>query len=153
MMSFILVALFLIGLVFFKGREGVFPVILSSFWGPHFMIFLIYVFQVKINFVTCVFASVLVGMTGDNAIQYILGGKRDILNGIKLHGEASWFQAILMGTISLFFLASPFVPNRTLGVLLTFGFILSVVGDVGILRGLLESKFLNSKNPRPQTYS
>ena len=88
-----------------------------------------------------VFASVLVGLTGDNAIQYVAAGREGRLaEGIARRGGASIQVAVVMTVVSLAFLGSAFVPSRILGTLLGAGFLASLVGDLWILKALVGAR-------------
>ena len=97
------------------------------------------------NFLTCVFASVLVGLAGDNALQYLcaedVGGRRLLLaEGAARRGGASIQVAVVMSLCALVFLGSAFVASRRLGLLLGLGLMASLVGDLWILRSLLDRR-------------
>ena len=113
-------------------------VIGASFWGTAAMLALLWLLRVPLSFLTCIFASVLVGLTGDNVIQYLFaapGGRLAV--GIRRRGGASILVSLLMALTCLVFLGSAFVPSRRLGVLLAAGFVLSLAGDLWLLHGLL----------------
>lgn len=113
-------------------------VLLSAFWGSALMIALLWLLSVPLTFLTCIFASVLVGLTGDNVIQYAFAGRHGTLvDGIRRRGGASILVAVCMALTSLVFAGSAFVPSRHLGLLLAFGFLASVAGDLWLLQGLL----------------
>ena len=121
-----------------KSSSHIFSIVLSSLWGPVVMLGLLVVFGIKVNFVTCIFASVLVGLAGDNAIQFLFASKhRPIQHGVDARAGGALQISILMIGITLVFLASAFAASRTLGLLFCGGFFAAVFGDVWILRGLL----------------
>lgn len=120
--------------------KNFFYLIISSFWGPAVMLCLIYAFDLSINFVTCIVASTLVGLTGDNAIQFIFATKNlNLDEGINERATPAFYCSLTMAICSLLFLFSYFEPPRTLGILLSLGFLFSFVGDVWILKGLKNS--------------
>ena len=81
--------------------------------------------------------SVLVGLTGDNFIQYLFAREgKDLAQGVGRRGVASVQVALLMGLVCLTFLVSSFAPSRTLGLLLALGLVASLVGDLWILCAL-----------------
>ena len=88
------ISLILVGIVIFylawaSGIKNYFSLIISSFWGPAVILCLIYAFDLSINFVTCIIASTLVGLTGDNAIQFIFASKNQELElGMKSRAPA-----------------------------------------------------------------
>lgn len=139
----LLVSLVLVGLVIFylirkfKVQQGL-ALFASILWGPLFVISLIQVCGYTINFVTCMVASILIGLSGDNAVQYLFSGQGLSDEGINARSEASFICAILMAGLSMVFLLSYFQPPRSLGFLLAIGFIGNLVGDLWILKGLLK---------------
>jgi predicted RND superfamily exporter protein len=137
--SLVLVSLVLLWLTIAVGKVSVFPtVLLSSFWGTALMFVVMASFQIHVNFLTCIFASVLVGLTGDNAILFLLGSRRAHLShGIGKFGNATIKCALTMIIASLVFLGSYFVPPRVFGVLLAGGFLASLIGDYWLLKGLV----------------
>lgn len=139
------VSLILVGLVLFflclaKGSDEFWPIVISSFWSPAVLLCLIQIFQINITLVTCIVASLLVGLTGDNAIQYLFAGSKELSRGIENKGEGSIQCALTMSLASLVLLASPFDPPRSLGWILALGFVIALFGDLWILKGLLSLK-------------
>ncbi|WP_413289276.1 MMPL family transporter [Bdellovibrio sp. HCB337] len=135
-------SLFLVGGIIFylsraTGKKYFLPIMASAFWGPSIMLCGIYVFDLSINFVTCIVASTLVGLTGDNAIQYLFGGN-DLDEGIEDRGVGSIQCASVMFICCLSFLGSYFEPPRALGLLLAAGFLFSLVGDLWVLKALIK---------------
>jgi hypothetical protein len=122
------------------GQRYSMRIIVAAVWGPAVMLVVVWLWQVPVNVLMCVFASVLVGLTGDNAIQYLFAGPGQITRGINKRGGASVQIAMVMGLVCLFFLGSSFVPSQRMGLLLALGFITSLCGDVWIMRGLLSGK-------------
>ena len=135
-------SLFLIGLVIFflakaHSITGVRGMIYSTAWCPVIMIGVIAALQVQINLVTCLFAAVMVGLTGDNAVQYLFASKSgDLSAGIEQRAGATVLLSFLLAIISLFLLGLTLVPMKILGGLFFAGFTLTVVGDLWILRGI-----------------
>lgn len=113
--------------------------VLASFWGPATMLTAIFICDISINFVTCIVASTLIGLTGDNAIMFMFQGET-IEEGIEQHGLGSLQTAIVMALCSLTFVLSYFEPPRMLGILLAGGFLCSLLGDVWLLKGLMKKK-------------
>lgn len=126
-------------------------VLAASFWGPAVLLGALWALDVPLSILTCVFASVLVGLTGDNAIQYAFASRGGaIVSGIPRRGGASVQVALVMGTACLWFLGSAFVPSRILGSLLAAGLLASLAGDLWILQGLAPP-FRDSLNGRERT--
>jgi len=94
----------------------------------------------RINFLTCTFVSVLVGISGDNAIQYLYGKRyrnATLLEGINQRGGGSVRIALSMIAATSVFFFSYFQPARTLAMLLCIGLSLNLLGDLWLLKGLL----------------
>jgi predicted RND superfamily exporter protein len=111
--------------------------VLASFWGPAMMLTAIFLCDISINFVTCIVASTLIGLTGDNAIMFMFQGET-IKEGIEQHGLGSLQTSLVMSLCSLTFVLSYFEPPRMLGILLAGGFLCSLLGDVWLLKGLMK---------------
>ena len=117
-------------------------ILLSSFWGSFALLMVIYLSGIHLNIITCIVATVLVGLTGDNAVQFIFAGQGNLEKGIERRSAASVFCSLIMALIPLVFLGSYFDPPRTLGMLMTLGFLIALVGDVWLLRSLVQKKAL-----------
>jgi hypothetical protein len=115
-------------------------IIFTCLWGPFAVSILLYLFQVPIFFITCIVFAYLIGLTGDNAIQYLLANEKDIDKNLQTFGSASIIVTIMMSVLSLVFTTAYFDPPKILGQTLFFGFILSFIGDYMILKGLLRSQ-------------
>lgn len=143
LLSLILVALTITLLAFSvgRGRPKQLPfIIVSSNWGAMVMLLAAALMQIRVNFMTCVFASVLVGLAGDNAIQYLCAARRHPLTqGMVERGGASLQCTLLMSISALTFLGNYFAPARVFGIMLSVGLLLSLAGDLWILRGLISS--------------
>lgn len=129
-----------------NANKQIIPIILSSFWGPALMFLVVIVFQIPLNFLTSVFASILVGLAGDNAINFLLVDKnKGISKGLnELAGGATVCLAI-MSLSALLFLFSYFSPPKTFGLLMFFGLIATLFGDVWILRSFGDPSVENEK--------
>jgi hypothetical protein len=140
--SLILVAGVLVFLAWQLGKGASWPWLLaSSFWGPAAMLALVSALRVPINLVTCVFAATLVGLAGDNAVQFLFAARRDgLARGVERLGGASLLVTVAMSAVALCFLGSAFEPPRLLGLLLTAGFVAMLAGDIWIFKGLIESE-------------
>jgi hypothetical protein len=143
-LSLFLVLVVLIGLyiVLTSKQERSFrtlsTIILSSMWGPAVVLLGVSLFQIEVNYVTCVFASVLVGLAGDNAVQYIFAGTHNLQEGIAKRSRATVQLAVLTVLLPLCFLFAYFNPTQVLGILFSLGAIAGLVGDLWILKGLLK---------------
>jgi predicted RND superfamily exporter protein len=120
-----------------RAPHGVYLVI-ASFWGPLVMLIILAVFRIPLNVYTCNCAAVLVGLTGDNAIQFVFASRRGRLGeALRSRRDGAIFTSVTMALGCLVFLASAFTPPRILGLLLFFGFLFCLLGDYWLLKGLL----------------
>ena len=143
-LSLLAVALVLVGLIYARSpyrwvataRFSI-AAVLGSFWAPALILCCYALFAIKINFLTCLFASVLVGMTGDNCIHYIFQGRRlSFDRGVDRRGAASITIAAIVALSCLIFIGSYFESPRVFGSFLGIGVLLSLVGDIWIVRAL-----------------
>lgn len=114
--------------------------LITSLWGPIVTVGLLPLLPIRINFVTCVFAAVVVGISGDNAIQYWFASRyraRSLDAGVRARADASLQMTLCMVLASLLLCFSSFVPPRMLGILMALSFLLMTVGDLFLTRGLL----------------
>jgi predicted RND superfamily exporter protein len=114
-----------------------FPVVISALMGPLVILSLIAIFQVPVTLVTSIFLAVMVGMAGDNAIQYMLSTEDDFEKGIESRASASIYIALVMIAGSSLFLFQSLLPMQILGGLFVTGFLINVTGDYWGLKGLL----------------
>lgn len=118
-------------------------ILYSAFWGPVTMIGLMAIFQIPISQMTSFFAAVLVGLAGDNAIQYIFarkGKNGDLKSGAESRSEVSHAVTLVLAVSALCFLGLTLKPMKLLGVLFFGGFLLTLVGDFYLLKALLPQK-------------
>jgi len=139
-------SIFLVGFVIFilalsLGIHQKMNLILSSLWGPFAVLTFIGIVQIPINVQTCIFAGVIVGLTGDNAIQYIFAAsKNNIKSGIVTRGLGSIQMFMIMAMGSLIFQFAYFQFTKDLGLLIILGMFLSLFGDLWILNSLIAKK-------------
>jgi len=115
---------------------GVAPVLASAL-GPAAALVAIWATGLHVNAVTAAFASVLTGLTGDNAVQFACAARRGSLrSALARRGGAAALVTLVMALCALTFLGSSFAPPRRLGLLLAGGLVAALVGDVFVLRGL-----------------
>ncbi|WP_413291245.1 hypothetical protein [Bdellovibrio sp. HCB337] len=141
MLSLVLIGSILFFLAYFlKRTHEILPMILASLWAPLTLFAVIKTFGISINFVTCIVITVLVGLAGDNVIQFLFADKKSTLQGIGQlkGGAASCF--VLMSLVSLIFLLAPFQPVRMMGALTATGFVAILIGDVLVLEILLNKR-------------
>lgn len=148
--SLILVSLIILLLCFAKKNHNFYYLLLSAMWGPAALLCVFYLFDIPIYYILSMVASILVGMTGDNAIQFLFFSqdKNSFDESINQVGHASLL--VFIGTIlacSVFFFGY-FDPMKNLGGFMILGFILSLVGDIWILRSLNTNRKLLTKNKK-----
>jgi predicted RND superfamily exporter protein len=115
--------------------------IITSMWGPCFMLILIAALQVSINAFTSSIAAIMVGMAGDNAIQFMFAYRKSNFED-RMHSrrEGAFFTSIVMAACSLAFLAAVYRPPKMMGSMLCIGFLACFYGDYGILSSLVSRK-------------
>jgi uncharacterized protein len=136
-LSMALVSLILIALVRFLtvSPRPYFSILVSSMWGPFFVLTLFWLFNTKINFMACLFTSVLIGLTGDNAIQFLFTSRKKNLNtGLSRRGGGSILISLIIAMSCMVFWGSYFVSPRVYGMFLAVGIIAATFGDVWILK-------------------
>lgn len=134
--SLLTVVLLVLGLAWLQGHKSSLSLTLSSIWSPLIMLGFLWWTQLPVTSMTAIFFAVIVGLTGDNAIQYLFASE-DILEGAEKRASASLMQMILFCCCSLFFVMHTFVPMKILGLLFVVGFFMTYIGDLWVLRGLL----------------
>ena len=124
----------------FQKRSAV-ALVVASLWGVSLMALLIAVFQIEINFLTSIFSSILVGICGDNAIQFLLASRKKVLvENIHNRGGGALIVSFIMFSSGLCFMMSYFYPVRILGLLLSFGMLTTLIGELWGLRLLIPKK-------------
>jgi predicted RND superfamily exporter protein len=138
LMSLALVTLILYYLVWARRVPFGWQLIVSSLWGPCFILVLISALQISINAFTSSIAAIMVGLAGDNAIQFMFAYRKSDFEGrMQTRGEGAVFTSLVMAACSLSFLAAVYRPPKMLGSLLCLGFLACFYGDYGILSGLI----------------
>lgn len=118
-------------------QPNMIAILVSSLWGPMALLAVFICARLPLFYVTSIIASILVGLAGDNAIQYIFSNHRMKNDkGPEKFIGASLMVTMAMILISLGLLFSPFGPMRTLAVLFTLGFLLCLAGDYWVLKSL-----------------
>lgn len=137
-MSMILVCVTLALLAWMLKAGNIVPLIISSMWGPFTMLTLFWLLRIPLNFLTCIFANVLVGLTGDNAIQYLFSARgKSIHVGIAERGEASILVFLISVLSASIFQWAYFQATKNLGILLVIGLFVGLFGDLWMLKGLI----------------
>ncbi|OQW50357.1 MAG: hypothetical protein A4S09_00765 [Proteobacteria bacterium SG_bin7] len=135
--SLTLVAIIIGVLLCFRGLRPIWIYLLSALWAPCVLVIVIAVFQLPINMMTSVVGSIVVGLAGDNTIQFIMQNsnrkRKDRAEQLSLMAAT---VTVFMVGLSLLFLFSYFLTTRELGMYLALGFILSLLGDLYLLRSL-----------------
>lgn len=144
--GFSLIILLVSWLVLSLSKRHLFPVLFSTLWASFMLLIIVIIFQIKINVVTCVALSVLIGLAGDNAIQFLLLQKKSLSSSVKEVGEASSENFVLMILLSTTQLFSYFQTPRTLSILMIAGIFLMFIGDLWILNGLIS--FVDKKEKK-----
>ena len=134
--GFFSIILLILWLVMTLSKKHTIPVLLSTLWASFMLLILVVAFQFKINVVTCVALSVLIGLAGDNVIQFLLLKKDSFSNSIHEVGEASTENFILMLVLTSTLFFSYFQTPRTLALLMMIGIVLMFIGDLWVLNGL-----------------
>jgi predicted RND superfamily exporter protein len=142
--SLLLVGLIILGISRHLSWRERAACLIASAWGPLCLLALFILFNIPLFFVTCVCASVLVGLAGDNAIQFILKAQRKGQSGVSQAvdqlGDASLILTISMIAITAIFFFSEMAPLVKLGGIMILGFTLGYIGDVFVLKGLLKDR-------------
>ena len=137
--SLLLVTLFMTFYLWWTKTRNYFVVIFSSMFGPIIMMGVLSILHIPINFVSCFFAAILVGLAGDNAIQYIYAAKgKGLTTGLESCSNASIVITLNMISIALLLLGSSFLPPRALGLILALGLLINLIGDFWLLKLLLK---------------
>jgi predicted RND superfamily exporter protein len=112
--------------------------VLSSLWCASVMIGLMALFQIPVNFLSCIVAAVLLGLAGDNGIMYLMTARPGQLkSGIASMSVAS-FQVTITAVAAVLVLSlSDLEPSRTLAKLCALGLTLNLFGDLWLLKGLV----------------
>jgi predicted RND superfamily exporter protein len=142
--SIITVAFLLFALAYIQKSPHALALTISSIWAPFVMMGFLWWWQVPVTSVTSIFFALIVGWTGDNAIQYMFANE-DILQGAEERASATLMQTLLFVGSSLFFTMHTFVPAKILGMLFVIGFSITYMGDLWLLKGLLSFRWRASK--------
>jgi uncharacterized protein len=141
-LSLALVSITLIYLLAAKKQAHYFSTVISAMWGPISLVCIFWIFKLPVTYVTCTVASILVGLAGDNTIQYLFASRKkgSLEDGVNRQAAASVQVCLMMATLSLIFFGSYFASVRTLAPLFVLGFLLALVGDLFVFRGLISGQ-------------
>lgn len=138
--SIFLVVGILGALLYSQGKFRFFiPVTVSALMGPLVTLTFISIFQIPVTLITSIFLAVMVGLAGDNAIQYMLA-PGDLKTGIESRAKASIVVTAVMMIGSSMFILQTLLPMKILGGLFVFGFFINLIGDFWGLKGLLSKE-------------
>lgn len=143
--SLIQVSLVICFIAFAQNKEKYIPsLLLAAYWGPFFIIMLLASMHSTLDFWKSMFASILIGLAGDNAIHYLFGSEnKNIDAGIEDRGAASIITALLMAFAALIYLGSYFNAPKEFGVILFTGLIASLFGELWLFQGLMDIDFFS----------
>lgn len=111
--------------------------ILGSFWAPFVIMSGFAFLGLRVNFLACLFLGVLIGMTGDNCIQFIYSSKRfNFEDSLRQRGQAAFLLSVALALCCAIYLGSSFESPRTYGLALGIGILVSYIGDNWIARSL-----------------
>lgn len=120
-----------------KKLQYFWPVVLSALMGPLVTLTLMAALQVPVTLITSIFLAIMVGLAGDNAIQYILVPSDNLAAGVENRARASIMVSIAMILGSSMFLLQSLLPMKILGALFIFGFLINLLGDLWGLKSLI----------------
>jgi uncharacterized protein len=113
--------------------------VVSSLWGPMALIAVFVWFKIPVFFISSICASVMVGLAGDNAIQFIFSAKkRNLSSSVNSLAQASLITTIGNCLMLCIFFFSPIAPLAKLGGLMMVGILFCYIGDLYILKGYLK---------------
>ena len=120
--------------------EHFWAVVISSLMGPLAILSLMAIFQIQVTVITSIFLAIMVGLAGDNAIQYLMTPDEDLEVGIESRARASIMVTLVMVMASSLFLAQTIKSMKILGLLFILGLTINLIGDLFGLKGLLTKK-------------
>jgi predicted RND superfamily exporter protein len=139
--SVLLITLFIIFIgTMERGLRSSLALALSAMFGPLALLGVFILFKVPVFFVTSIIISILVGLAGDNAIQFLFFGQRELGDSVGQISKGSIIVYFFMVAISSLLLFSYFGALRLLALLMISGLTLSTFGDIWILKSLIRSK-------------
>ncbi len=138
--SLLVIIALLFALCFYFKIKKKFVIIITALWGPLVLLALFIGLDIGVYFATSVVMSVLVGLAGDNAFQFIFAkeSRYDLNRGVERLSSASFISMVLMVLVSSCFFFSDFEGVRKIGLMMMSGFLLGWIGDVIILRSLIQ---------------
>lgn len=139
LLSIFLVGLFILFISTIANNKFSASYLFSVFFGVASLFLFLGFSQIEINFVTAGVVSILVGLTGDNAIHFasvqIIDGK-SLKEALDQRGLASFISTIMMLCLCCVFFIMKFNPPKYFGLTLLIGLSFNIFGDYWILKGL-----------------
>jgi predicted RND superfamily exporter protein len=136
--SFFLVLAVILWILGARRFQDSVPILISIFFGPAALCAVLALLQIPVNMNTTICISVIVGLSGDNALQFLLSKQKRLGGALRFKSLAAIMTALMMASISTIFLFSYLQPPRELGLLLIFSFLICLFGDVFVLQSLLK---------------
>ncbi len=110
-------------------------IIFSILWGPVVLMGVMAFMNVPLQMTNTMAITVLLGLAGDNAIQYVFAAKNgDMETGIGARAMGTWFMSLFLILGCLPFLLMTYVPMQKMGLILIGGFILTFIGDYFLIK-------------------
>ncbi len=139
--SLALICLIIFSLCLYRREPRTVSLLFCSLWGPLMLLSLFVVLQIPVFFVTSIVVSIVAGLTGDNALFFLLSdSKKEASEQAKRISTISTtvvvFYLITLSTL----LFSYFGALRTLSALLLAGLIFSLFGDISLFLSLKHQK-------------
>jgi len=138
--AFLIIGLILCFLAHQTHSKNASILILTMCWGPVLVFTVMILLGIPVSFVTCIFGGILMGLAGDNAIQFLLNPLGDTLSEkASQYSIASFIISVMMCALALLLVLSDFQSTKVLGLLLAGGFLANFAGDYLLLKGLTTS--------------
>ena len=147
--SLALVFLIIFTLCLYRREPRTVSLLFCSLWGPLMLLSLFITLQIPVFFVTSIVVSIVAGLTGDNALFFLLSdSKKEASEQAKnISSISTTVVAFYLITLSTL-LFSYFGAIRTLSALLLAGLILSLFGDISLFLSLKNQKLPASQRKR-----
>lgn len=136
--GFIPIWLIMIWLTLATQPKALLPVLISATWTPIMLLIAVILLKLKVTVVTCVVLATLLGLSGDNAIQFLMLKEDDLDDSVADYGIASLQNFILLSLVACTMFFSSFKTSQELSSLIIFSSLLMMIGDIWILRGWLK---------------
>jgi predicted RND superfamily exporter protein len=137
-------ALFLVGAlisvmaVVMRQWRAIPRLLLCAVWGPVSMLALCRWLEIPVTVNLAPFAAVLMGLSGDNAIQFLYFSRKEagFLAASQNWGRASVEVSVFMFVLAAIPMFSAFAPATTLALFLMGGVLLALIGELYIFKSL-----------------